>query len=101
MPAERALERRVVTALFADLAGFTTLGESLDPEDLRAVQDASSRPRGSSARPRARHTRGDRPGRAERRGVRGKLDGDPDRAREAARYFREFGAPWWLSKALR
>lgn len=34
------LERRVVTALFADLAGFTTLGESLDPEDLRAVQDA-------------------------------------------------------------
>jgi class 3 adenylate cyclase len=40
MPAERALERRVVTALFADLAGFTTLGESLDPEDLRAVQDA-------------------------------------------------------------
>ncbi len=40
MPAERALERRVVTALFADLAGFTTLGDSLDPEDLRAVQDA-------------------------------------------------------------
>src|SRR3954462_4398876 len=35
-----ALERRVVTALFADLAGFTTLGDSLDPEDLRAVQDA-------------------------------------------------------------
>ena len=29
-----------MTALFADLAGFTTLGESLDPEDLRAVQDA-------------------------------------------------------------
>src|SRR2546430_3761004 len=40
MPAETALERRVVTALFADLAGFTTLGDSLDPEDLRAVQDA-------------------------------------------------------------
>src|SRR6478672_5908646 len=35
-----ALERRVVTGLFADLAGFTTLGDSLDPEDLRAVQDA-------------------------------------------------------------
>jgi class 3 adenylate cyclase/tetratricopeptide (TPR) repeat protein len=40
MPAERGLERRVVTALFADLAGFTTLGDSLDPEDLRSVQDA-------------------------------------------------------------
>jgi hypothetical protein len=33
--------------------------------------------------------------------VAGRLDGDPDRAREAARCFREFGAPWWLSKALR
>jgi class 3 adenylate cyclase len=40
MPGERALERRVVTVVFADLAGFTTLGDSLDPEDLRAVQDA-------------------------------------------------------------
>jgi class 3 adenylate cyclase len=30
-------ERRLVTALFADLAGFTGLAESLDPEDLRAV----------------------------------------------------------------
>ena len=40
MPVQRALERRVVTVLFADLAGFTTLGDSLDPEDLRAVQDA-------------------------------------------------------------
>lgn len=40
MPVERALERRVVTVLFADLAGFTALGDSLDPEDLRGVQDA-------------------------------------------------------------
>jgi class 3 adenylate cyclase/predicted ATPase len=40
MPVERALERRVVTVLFADVAGFTALGDSLDPEDLRAVQDA-------------------------------------------------------------
>lgn len=30
-------ERRIVTVLFADIAGFTTLAESLDPEDLRAV----------------------------------------------------------------
>jgi class 3 adenylate cyclase/tetratricopeptide (TPR) repeat protein len=30
-------ERRLVTALFADLAGFTGLAESLDAEDLRAV----------------------------------------------------------------
>jgi class 3 adenylate cyclase/tetratricopeptide (TPR) repeat protein len=30
-------ERRLVTALFADLAGFTGLAESLDPEDLRTV----------------------------------------------------------------
>jgi len=32
-----AEERRLVTALFADLAGFTGLAESLDPEDLRAI----------------------------------------------------------------
>ena len=31
-------ERRVVTVLFADLAGSTALGERLDPEDVRAVQ---------------------------------------------------------------
>ena len=30
-------ERRLITALFADLAGFTGLAETLDPEDLRAV----------------------------------------------------------------
>ncbi|MEO6471879.1 MAG: zinc-ribbon domain-containing protein, partial [Aeromicrobium sp.] len=28
-------ERRVITALFADLAGSTQLGERLDPEDFR------------------------------------------------------------------
>ncbi|HEV2088740.1 MAG TPA: adenylate/guanylate cyclase domain-containing protein, partial [Cryptosporangiaceae bacterium] len=31
-------ERRLVTILFADLVGFTGLGERLDPEDLRSVQ---------------------------------------------------------------
>ena len=30
-------ERRLITALFADLAGFTGLAETLDPEDLCAV----------------------------------------------------------------
>jgi class 3 adenylate cyclase/tetratricopeptide (TPR) repeat protein len=31
-------ERRVVTVLFADLAGSTALGERLDPEDVRQLQ---------------------------------------------------------------
>lgn len=31
-------ERRVVTVLFADLAGSTALGETLDPEDVRELQ---------------------------------------------------------------
>ncbi len=31
-------ERRIVTVLFADLAGSTALAEQLDPEDLRALQ---------------------------------------------------------------
>ena len=30
-------ERRLVTVLFADVVGSTTLGESLDPEDVRAL----------------------------------------------------------------
>src|SRR4051812_6433128 len=30
-------ERRIVTVLFADVTGSTALGESLDPEDLRAL----------------------------------------------------------------
>ena len=33
-------ERRVVTVLFADLAGSTKLGERVDPEDVRAIQGA-------------------------------------------------------------
>ncbi len=31
-------DRRPVTVLFADLSGFTALGERLDPEDIRALQ---------------------------------------------------------------
>ncbi len=31
-------ERRIVTVLFADLAGSTALGEQLDPEDVRDLQ---------------------------------------------------------------
>ena len=30
-------DRRLVTVLFADLAGFTALTENLDPEDVRAI----------------------------------------------------------------
>src|SRR3954466_14214738 len=38
--AGRVVERRIVTVLFADLVGFTTLSESLDAEDVALVQDA-------------------------------------------------------------
>jgi class 3 adenylate cyclase len=30
-------ERRIVTVLFADLVGFTSRAETLDPEDVRAI----------------------------------------------------------------
>jgi class 3 adenylate cyclase len=33
-------ERRIVSVLFADLVGFTTLSEQLDAEDVAAIQDA-------------------------------------------------------------
>jgi class 3 adenylate cyclase/tetratricopeptide (TPR) repeat protein len=36
--AEEREERRIVTVLFADLAGSTALGERLDPEDVRELQ---------------------------------------------------------------
>ena len=36
--ADERQERRVVTVLFADLAGSTALGELLDPEDFRELQ---------------------------------------------------------------
>jgi class 3 adenylate cyclase len=40
MATERAVERRVVSVLFADLVGFTSLSEELDAEDVTLVQDA-------------------------------------------------------------
>jgi class 3 adenylate cyclase/tetratricopeptide (TPR) repeat protein len=40
MASERAVERRVVSVLFADLVGFTSLSEELDAEDVTLVQDA-------------------------------------------------------------
>ena len=36
--ADETQERRIVTVLFADLAGSTALGKDLDPEDVRALQ---------------------------------------------------------------
>jgi adenylate cyclase len=38
-PAVPDSDRRLVTVLFADLAGFTALSEGLDPEDVRAIQN--------------------------------------------------------------
>jgi class 3 adenylate cyclase/tetratricopeptide (TPR) repeat protein len=40
MSVPRAVERRIVTVLFADLVGFTALSEQLDAEDVTLVQDA-------------------------------------------------------------
>ena len=36
----RDTDRRQVTVLFADVSGFTTLSDRLDPEDVRAFQNA-------------------------------------------------------------
>ncbi|MCB0230277.1 MAG: adenylate/guanylate cyclase domain-containing protein, partial [Anaerolineae bacterium] len=33
-------QRKLVTVLFADLAGFTALSERMDPEEMRELQDA-------------------------------------------------------------
>lgn len=38
-PPETESDRRIVTALFADLCGYTTLGERIDPEMLQALQN--------------------------------------------------------------
>jgi hypothetical protein len=36
-PAPEREERRVVSVLFADLVGFTSRAEQLDPEDVRSI----------------------------------------------------------------
>ena len=38
--AEAAEDRRLVTVLFADLAGWTKMAEQMDPEDVQAIQRA-------------------------------------------------------------
>src|SRR5262245_53051668 len=38
--ARNEADRRQVTVLFADVSGFTTLAERLDPEEVRAFQNA-------------------------------------------------------------
>src|SRR5438067_10470465 len=38
-PEARREERKIVTVLFADLVGFTSRAERLDPEDVRALLD--------------------------------------------------------------
>jgi class 3 adenylate cyclase len=38
--ASSLIERRIVTVLFADLVGFTSLSENLDAEDVASVQTA-------------------------------------------------------------
>ncbi|MBA2255489.1 MAG: adenylate/guanylate cyclase domain-containing protein, partial [Chloroflexi bacterium] len=40
MDAQELVERRIVTVLFADLVGFTTLSEQFDAEDVAAIQDS-------------------------------------------------------------
>jgi len=37
-PVATEADRRSATVLFADLSGFTTISEGLDPEDVRALQ---------------------------------------------------------------
>lgn len=39
MPSASREERRIVTVLFADMAGFTARAERLDPEEVRAILD--------------------------------------------------------------
>ncbi len=49
-PPEPEADRRQVTVLFADLTGFTSLAEGLDPETVRAFQNALVRGDGAGHR---------------------------------------------------
>ncbi|HET7686492.1 MAG TPA: adenylate/guanylate cyclase domain-containing protein, partial [Candidatus Limnocylindria bacterium] len=40
MPEPAAVDRRIVSVLFADVVGFTPLSERLDAEDMATIQDA-------------------------------------------------------------
>ena len=40
-PEDQGEERRRATVLFADLSGFTTVAEQLDPEDTKALVDSA------------------------------------------------------------
>ena len=42
-PFETESDRRTVTVLFADLSGFTTLSEQLDPEVMQSLQNEIGR----------------------------------------------------------
>ena len=84
-------ERKVVTVLFADLVGFTSRAEQLDPEDVRAILGPYHAAAAGGARAARRHG-----GEVHRRRGHGALRGadahedDPERAVRAALAIRDW-----------